>query len=144
MSAVQQIVKQFEPELQDKVLLEVACGCAEFSLAALEYAREAACIDLDDFRLADGVPGQERLRFAKMDAAAMSFPDKSFDVVVIFNALCHIESVLDQVLRECRRVLRPGGKILLIGSWKMELAFLQQRFPGRVRQMKGCSAVTLE
>jgi len=45
------------------------------------------------------------------DAAALPFPDASFDVVVRFTMLHHVPTVVRQneVLTEARRVLRPGG-----------------------------------
>lgn len=34
MTRAEQMVKRLETHLKDKVMLEVACGCGEFSLAA--------------------------------------------------------------------------------------------------------------
>ena len=36
--------------IKDRVLLEPACGCAEFSIAAAAHAAEVVCFDLDDQR----------------------------------------------------------------------------------------------
>jgi SAM-dependent methyltransferase len=45
------------------------------------------------------------------DAVAMPFPDASFSAVVCFTMLHHLPSSAsqDRLLREVRRVLRPGG-----------------------------------
>jgi SAM-dependent methyltransferase len=48
------------------------------------------------------------IRFIKMDAEKIEFPDASFDTVSISNSLHHMAS-LEQVLSEMKRVLRPGG-----------------------------------
>jgi ubiquinone/menaquinone biosynthesis C-methylase UbiE/predicted ester cyclase len=47
------------------------------------------------------------------DAQALDFPDESFDTVVITLALCTIPDD-HKAVREARRVLRPGGKLILL------------------------------
>jgi ubiquinone/menaquinone biosynthesis C-methylase UbiE len=46
------------------------------------------------------------------DAQALDFPDESFDTVLISLALCTIPDDRAAV-REARRVLRPGGRLIL-------------------------------
>lgn len=48
-------------------------------------------------------------RFALLDARELSFPDRSFDIVLANHMLYHV-SDLDRVLAELRRVLSPGGR----------------------------------
>ena len=36
-----------------------------------------------------------------MDAAAMTYPANCFDIVVLYNALAHVELVLDPLLEGC-------------------------------------------
>ena len=47
------------------------------------------------------------------DAQALPFPDRSFDTVVCTLALCSIPDDR-KAISEARRVLRPGGKLLLL------------------------------
>jgi ubiquinone/menaquinone biosynthesis C-methylase UbiE len=73
----------------------------EFSPAMLEIARETAA-DLSltiDLRVGD--------------AQALGFPDESFDTVVCTLALCTIPDDRAAV-SEAKRVLRPGGRFLLL------------------------------
>jgi SAM-dependent methyltransferase len=50
------------------------------------------------------------LRFERMDARAMNFPDASFDVLLSRSAMEHLKP-LDAALREMARVVRPGGVV---------------------------------
>jgi ubiquinone/menaquinone biosynthesis C-methylase UbiE len=73
----------------------------DFSAAMLEIARHrAAELGVDaDLRLGD--------------AEALDFDDTSFDTAVITLALCSIPND-DKAVAEARRVLRPGGRFLLL------------------------------
>lgn len=53
-----------------------------------------------------------RVHYQHMDAAHMDFPDSSFDTVCISNSLHHMPDPA-AVLREMRRVLRPGGTCMV-------------------------------
>lgn len=58
-------------------------------------------------------PRCRQLAFAtQADATALPFREGSFDAVFMFDVLEHIDAD-DVVLGEIRRVLRPGGKLLL-------------------------------
>ena len=49
---------------------------------------------------------------ATAGAVGLPFPDQSFDVVVMSLVLSYIDHPQD-LLWECRRVLRPGGRLVL-------------------------------
>lgn len=71
-------------------------------------------IDIDDehFEKArkeyDGKP----VRFMKMDATAMEFEDNSFDTVAMHAAIHHLMDP-EKVFKEVKRVLKPGGYLIL-------------------------------
>jgi ubiquinone/menaquinone biosynthesis C-methylase UbiE len=73
----------------------------DFSPAMLQLAR----------RQADRLGRQVDLRLG--DAQALELPDASFDTVVCTCSLCTIPDER-QALAEMRRVLRPGGRLLLL------------------------------
>lgn len=54
----------------------------------------------------------ERVMVRQFDAQAMPYPDHSKDVLAIFEALYYLPDV-PAFIRECRRVLRPGGMVLI-------------------------------
>lgn len=56
---------------------------------------------------------QRGYRVEQADAQALPFPDASFDVVVSTLVFCSIPNrALEPVLKEVRRVLRPGGRLM--------------------------------
>lgn len=124
MTRAAQAAERLSAVITDRDVLEVACGTAEFSLAAAELAAGVTCIDLDDSRLLPEVREQENIVFRTMDAAAMRFGNDSFDTVVLYNAAFHIAEQLPAVLDECLRVLRPGGVLCVISTWKLDYAVI--------------------
>lgn len=70
-----------------------------------------------------------RPRVVQAGAEHLPFEDNAFDTVVSTLVLCTVEDP-DQALREVRRVLRPGGTLLLIEhvrSSRPRLARIQDR-----------------
>ena len=50
--------------------------------------------------------------FLLMSATELNFPDNSFDNVICVEAALHFNT-REKFLREARRVLKPGGRIVL-------------------------------
>lgn len=55
---------------------------------------------------------RNRIPLARFDAHELPFADRSFDVVEIHEAIYYMDHPR-QVFLECRRVLRPGGALLI-------------------------------
>jgi ubiquinone/menaquinone biosynthesis C-methylase UbiE len=58
------------------------------------------------------------------DAEALEFPDSSFDTVVCTYALCTIPDDR-KAISEAQRVLRPGGKLLLVEHVRSHLRIIR-------------------
>lgn len=114
--------------LTGRDVLEIACGTADFSLAAAETARGVTAIDPDDCRLSPAVRSGGSVCLQRMDAAALSFPDRSFDTAVLYNALGHLTAILPEVLSEALRVLRPGGTLLICTSFSLDKTAMEEHF----------------
>jgi phosphatidylethanolamine/phosphatidyl-N-methylethanolamine N-methyltransferase len=54
-----------------------------------------------------------------MDAAALTFPDASFDTVVAMYVLTVVPEP-ERVMRELARVCRPGGEVLIVNHFSAE------------------------
>ena len=98
---------------REKDVLEVACGTGQGVGYLATLARSVTAGDfspalLDIARRHYG----ERFDFRRFDAQQMPFLAQSFDVVLIFEALYYIPDV-ERFFDECRRVLRPGGVVLV-------------------------------
>jgi phosphatidylethanolamine/phosphatidyl-N-methylethanolamine N-methyltransferase len=57
------------------------------------------------------------VRLLEMDAATLSFPDNSFDIVYAPYVISVVPDPV-QVVREMRRVCRPGGKFIVLNHFK--------------------------
>jgi ubiquinone/menaquinone biosynthesis C-methylase UbiE len=53
-----------------------------------------------------------RVDLRQFDAQAMPYEDHCADVVLLFEAIYYLPSV-DKFIAECKRVLRPGGQVLI-------------------------------
>jgi SAM-dependent methyltransferase len=97
-------------------LLDAGCGTGGFLAWAAETGRFTRLggidISVEAIELArEAVPGAE-LHAAPLDG--IPFGDEEFDVVVSLDVLQHVpETLLDASLKELRRVLRPGGALLV-------------------------------
>lgn len=103
-----------------KDVLEVACGSGQGLGYLASQARSVVAGDFSE-RLLDVARRHygSRCTFRQFDAQQMPFADGSFDVVLMFEALYYVPDA-DRFFRECRRVLRPGG-VLLIATANKDL-----------------------
>ena len=142
MKKTDKAVELFKNDIEDKVILEVACGGADFSISASKYAKIIYCIDLDDSRIKSKSLG-DNINFELMDASNMEFVDETFDNVFLYNAFFHVQTQWIKIENECRRVLKPNGKIFIIGTWKLDTNLMFDVFGDRVKQCDEFFAVEI-
>jgi ubiquinone/menaquinone biosynthesis C-methylase UbiE len=98
-------------------VLDVGCGSGDPAALLLRLCPDCACVvglDLSAERLGRARRhAGPRLAFVRGDGRRLPFPDDSFDRVLSADALEWVRPPLDAV-REMRRVLRPGGRAVLI------------------------------
>ncbi len=107
----------------DDYLLEVGCGGGAFLQDALRSGCKAAAIDhsSDMVKVAREVNHeaiqQNRLEIREGDAGSLPFPDGIFTCAVMTGVFGFISNPLE-VLSEIRRVLAPGGRLVLFTGSK--------------------------
>ena len=92
-----------------KRILVVGCGNGKEARDLAEiFKAKVDAIDIENGFTAR----HPDVTFTQMDAAKLTFPDETFDLVFSFHALEHIPSPA-RAISEMRRVLRGGGLFLL-------------------------------
>jgi demethylmenaquinone methyltransferase / 2-methoxy-6-polyprenyl-1,4-benzoquinol methylase len=111
----------FLEDIQPKQVLDVATGTADMALLEVELLNpeKITGIDIAEKMLEigrqkidkQGLSGKITLQ--KGDSETINFPDNSFDAVTVAFGVRNFEN-LEKGLSEIRRVLKPGGKLVVL------------------------------
>jgi ubiquinone/menaquinone biosynthesis C-methylase UbiE len=115
----QAVLKTFADGLRRGApVCDIGCGpCGHVARILADRGLDVVGIDLSPKCVALAHAEQPSLRFETMDMAAMAFADGSFDGLIVYYALHYQpKSTLPPVFREFARVLRPGGRILVVAK----------------------------
>ena len=135
MTQVEKLVEQIRDILEGKMVLELACGTAVFSLAAAKYAKSVVCLDLDSSRLDKRVPDMQNLDYVLADAARTGLETGRFDMVILYNAFYHIKDQWPDILAEGKRLLKPSGLFFVISSWNLDKTLMEEKLSGIVQRV---------
>ena len=132
----------------DERLLDVGSGAGHSTLHFARAGAEITGLDLTEEMVETGRrlaarEGLDNARFERGDAEALPFANDAFDVLTCRLCAHHFADV-PAALREMRRVLRPGGRLLLCDSMAPEhdaqdaffQAFETLRDPSHVRNYR--------
>ena len=121
--------RQYRQDLIDRAglqpgvsLLDVGCGTGSFATAAWSHTQPGGTVcgvDVSEEMLRaakrKNLKARSEVAFKISEATNLPFQDETFDVVTMITALHAIPpSARDTCLAEMVRVLRPGGRLLLV------------------------------
>jgi ubiquinone/menaquinone biosynthesis C-methylase UbiE len=100
-------------------LLDIGCGNGALLMALADRLATGVGVDISPAmieraqRRARAAAGSaSHLRFVAIDGPQLPFPDASFDVVTSFLSFRYLD--WDPIMGEIRRVLAPGGQLLIV------------------------------
>ena len=114
-------------------VLDLAGGTGDIAALLLPLVGERGSVVLGDINAAMLRTGRDRLLdrgllrnlcYAQLNAQALPFPDASFDAVTIAFGLRNVTDK-DAALREMHRVLKPGGRVLILEFSTVRSEFLK-------------------
>jgi len=107
--------------IQPENILDVATGTADMAIMMTKYLSPKQVIGID---ISEGMLGLGRKKIANLklqdrillqtgDSEAINFPDNEFDAITVAFGVRNFEN-LEKGMKEMKRVLRPGGKLVVL------------------------------
>jgi SAM-dependent methyltransferase len=108
--ALRALVSRAAPECA----LEVGCGTGYWLTALSDLLPRSYGVDHSIEMLRKAAQRDSGAALMRATAATLPFRDRSFDLIFCVNAIHHFERLTD-FISEARRLLRPGGRLVVIG-----------------------------
>jgi ubiquinone/menaquinone biosynthesis C-methylase UbiE len=105
---VRRVMRHLSPTRQDRIL-EVGCGRGFLTRSIQQHSPDTRGIDVNPNSIRHAVARN----LTVMSAVQLDFPDAAFDKIYAFHTIEHLADV-GLALCEMARVLRPGGRLLLV------------------------------
>ena len=112
-AAYMQMYALLRPVVKAKTVLELATGTGLIAKHIVNAAAHIEATDVSAEMIAEAKRDNRsaKLHFSVRDMFRLPYADKSFDVVIVSNAL-HIVPQPEKALQEIRRVLKDGGLLI--------------------------------
>jgi ABC-2 type transport system ATP-binding protein len=107
-------------------VLELGCGTGTFSESVAPLVKELIATDMSESMLDQArvkLGGYGNVRVQQEDAYKIAFDESVFDAVLMVNLL-HIVHDPALILRECSRVVKVGGKVVVADATSRGTALL--------------------
>lgn len=109
------ILRQIEP-LEGKSVLDVGCGSGNYTLAFHQKGLEVEGMDLSPSMLRLAAEKAPQIKWKEGSMLQLPFQNEQFDALLSMNTLHYVRHSLVQVFSEMRRVLKPGGRLVLFAN----------------------------
>ena len=127
-------IKQLK-DINPKKILDVATGTADVAIMTARILQPEKIIGID---ISDGMLNVGRKKIAKLglenliellngDSETIKFDDNSFDAVTVAFGVRNFQH-LEKGLMEIKRVLKPGGKLVVLEFSKPKTAIVKQLY----------------
>lgn len=96
-------------------LLDLGCGTGELAKSFIKAGYAYYGVDIEPERIEYARKTYPRGTFHVMDASDLAYPDGYFDQILVTGVLHHLsDEEVRSIVREMNRVLRPGGRALVM------------------------------
>ena len=121
-------------------VLEIGCGTGYFTEALADIAGHVTAIDISDgmlYRARERMKSAKNVTIRKEDCHKTSFLHAMFDTIFV-GSLFNVVDDPAQILREIRRVLKPGGSLIIVNpDWGMMNGYNRGRSTFRFLRLYG-------
>ena len=113
-AAYEEMYTLIRPVVKAKTVLELATGTGLIAKHIVNAAAHIEATDASAEMIAEAKrdDGSAKLHFSVQDMFCLPYADKSFDVVIVSNAL-HIVPQPEKALQEIKRVLKDDGVLIV-------------------------------
>jgi ubiquinone/menaquinone biosynthesis C-methylase UbiE len=102
-------------KLSGRAILDAGCGHGRLTSALAGRGAKVTAVDPDETAVTAARKAAPAARIERSGAEALTFPDKSFDGVVMLNSLHHVPVALQAAaLGEMARVAKPGAPVVIV------------------------------
>lgn len=117
---------------QPKTILDIATGTADFAIEAMRLKPEKVVgVDISSGMLELGrkkiekLGLQQKIELKLADSENLPFADNSFDAITVGFGVRNFEN-LEKGIRDMHRVLKPGGRMIILEFSKPRAFFIKQ------------------
>lgn len=125
---------------RDYRILDVGCGNGKDLIRMRKMGFKGTLVGIDIARgiLAIAKKNNKKekthISFLEGNAEHLSFPDASFDIVILKHCLQNVYHPL-RALRECKRVLKPNGRVIIVVNGEKTRLIFRKLRPDMARIM---------